>query len=77
MPRRVRKRGRLIQKRKPPNNKEFLYRVLAQKDSEFWVEREFSLYEEAKKFVDNIPFNDIEYQIYSNTNRVLYTREGK
>jgi putative SOS response-associated peptidase YedK len=76
MPRRTRRSGRLIQKKNKVKTPVKTFRVLAEKETDFWLEAEFNLFEQAKAFIDKIPDNDINYYIHSENNRVLYTREG-
>ena len=76
MPRRTRRSGRLLQKKHRIIRPVKTFRVLAEKASDFWLEAEFNLFEDAKGFIDKIPANDINYYIYSENNRVLYTKEG-
>jgi putative SOS response-associated peptidase YedK len=76
MPRRTRRSGRLIQKKHRVKNPVNTFRVLAERNSDFWLEAEFNLFDEAKDFIDKIPANDINYYIHSENNRVLYSRKG-
>ena len=77
MPRRVRRRGRLIQK---PKNKivKSLFRVIASHATgDVWTEGEYGTFEDAKRAVDSYNTPQVDYLIYSDKNRVLYTKKGE
>ena len=76
MPRRTRRSGRLIQKKTKVRTPQETFRVLAEKNTDFWLEAEFNTFKEAKDFIDKISTNDINYYIHNENNRVLYTKEG-
>ena len=76
MPRRMRRAGRLIQK---PKNKKVdkKFRVIAHGHNEdFWTHGEYVTFEDAKQEVDTLPVAQVDYLIYSDKNRVLYTKEN-
>jgi len=76
MPRRVRRRGRLIQK--PKNNlSKATFRVIASiTNGDIWTEGEYTTFDAAKKAVDSYNTPTVDYLIYSDKNRVLYTKKG-
>jgi len=76
MPRRTRRMGNLIRKKKKITTVTETFRVLAEKNTDLWLEAEFNTFDEAKAFIDSLTPNDIHYYIYNDNNRVLYSREG-
>ncbi len=76
MPRRVRRRGRLIQK--PKNNlSEATFRVIASStNGDVWTEGEYMSFAAAKQAVDSYNTPTVDYLVYSDKNRVLYTKKG-
>jgi len=77
MPRRIRRKGRLIQK---PKNKisKSLFRVIAEEaGGDVWTEGEYDTFEDAKTVVDSYNTPQVNYLIYSDKNRVLYTKKGE
>jgi len=80
MPRRKRKQGRLLQKKriKIYNTNDVSFSVVASNKNmdNAWIADTFSTFEEAKSMVDNSSKKDIEYYVYSKDNRVLYTNKG-
>jgi len=76
MPRRMRRSGRSIQK---PKNKKFdnKFRVIAHgHNGDFWTHGEYPTFEDAKQEVDMLPISNVDYLVYSDKNRVLYTKEN-
>ena len=59
MPRRTRRSGRLIQKKTKVRTPQETFRVLAEKNTDFWLEAEFNTFKEAKDFIDKISTSDI------------------
>jgi len=77
MPRRVRRRGHLIQKPKNKNH-ENSFRVIASEiGGDVWTEGEYGTFEDAKRAVDSYNTPKVDYLIYSDKNRVLYTKKGE
>ena len=76
LPRRVRRSGRLIQKAKNKTiDKKF--RVIANgHNGDFWTHGEYATFDEARREVDTLPNSQVDYLIYSDKNRVLYTKEN-
>jgi len=68
--------GNLIRKKKKITTVTETFRVLAEKNTDLWLEAEFNTFDEAKAFIDSLMPNDIHYYIYNDNNRVLYSREG-
>ena len=82
MPRRQRRKGRLIQK--PQNKKrnrveEQKFRIIASSDdlTNFWTVGYSPTFERAKNEIDNLGTSDVIYYIYSDNNRVLYSTRGE
>ena len=79
MPRRKRKQGRLLQKKriKIYNTNDVSFSVVASNKNmdNAWIADTFATFEEAKSMVDNSSKKDIEYYVYSKDNRVLYTNK--
>lgn len=78
MPRRKRIRGKLIQKTKKHLSLEKKVKIIATRNemTDIWTEGEFSTVEEALNYLDRIGTSDITYNVYSDSNRVVYTRQG-
>ena len=78
MPRRKRIRGRLIQKRKEQSTQEKKVKIIATKNNinDIWTEGEFSTVDEAIYYLDKIDTSDVTYNVYSDSNRVIYTKKG-
>tara|TARA_R110000744_G_C19067408_1_gene529697 strand:+ start:336 stop:569 length:234 start_codon:yes stop_codon:yes gene_type:complete len=76
MPRRTRRMGHLVRKKKKITTVTETFRVLAEKNTDLWLEAEFNTFDEAKAFIDSLTPNDIQYYVYNDNNRVLYSREG-
>ena len=78
MPRRKRIRGKLIQKTKKHLSLEKKVKIIATRNemADIWTEGEFSTVEEALNYLDRIGTSDITYNVYSDSNRVVYTRQG-
>jgi len=79
MPRRSRKKGRLIQKPKATNtNKTNKYKIIAENINPYnlWTFGEYDSFENARSILDNIQSSNVNYYIYSNLNIVLYTKKG-
>tara|TARA_R110000824_G_scaffold281143_1_gene469416 strand:+ start:955 stop:1188 length:234 start_codon:yes stop_codon:yes gene_type:complete len=76
MPRRTRRMGHLVRKKKKITTITETFRVLAEKNTDLWLEAEFNTFDEAKAFIDSCAPNDIQYYVYNDNNRVLYSREG-
>ena len=66
----------LIQKKTKVRTPQETFRVLAEKNTDFWLEAGFNTFKEAKDFIDKISTSDINYYIHNENNRVLYTKEG-
>lgn len=78
MPRRKRVKGKLIQKTKKYPSLEKKVKIIATRNemADIWTEGEFSTVEEAIYYLDRIGTSDITYNVYSDSNRVIYTRQG-
>ena len=77
MPRRVRRRGHLIQKPKNKNHKT-IYRVIASEiGGDVWTEGEYTSFEDAKRAVDSYNTPKVDYLIYSDKNRVKKKKKGE
>lgn len=78
MPRRKRVKGKLIQKTKKYPSLEKKVKIIATRNemNDIWTEGEFSTVEEAIYYLDRIGTSDITYNVYSDSNRVIYTRQG-
>jgi len=78
MPRRKRLRGKLIQKSKKHLSLEKRVKIIATRNemTDIWTEGEFSSVEEALDYLDKIRTSDVTYNVYSDSNRVVYTRQG-
>ena len=89
MRKRIRRSGKLIQKKK---QKEIPIDDVSQRtamDGKFriiatsgdlekaWIEGEYDTFKEAKQVVDSFSNSDISYYVHSNSSRVLYYKNGK
>ena len=80
MPRRSRRRGRLIQKPKTTNNKKTnKYKIIAENTPPYnlWTFGEYDSFEDARSILDNLQTSNVNYYIYSDLNTVLYTKKGE
>jgi len=70
--------GRLIQKPKKESLKEANFKIIASKNhlNDIWTEGEFETYEDARRSLDSHTTSAVTYYIYSDDNRVLYTKTG-
>ena len=68
----------MIQKPKKDPVKEAKFRIIASKSDlgDIWSEGEFETYEEARRSLDSHHTSDVTYHIYSDDNRVIYTKIG-
>ncbi len=88
MRKQIRRKGHLIQKRRPTEIKpddvfsrhatEGLFRITATDSgsTKAWIVGEYTTFREAKTVVDNFTTTDVNYYIHSDSSRVLYTRKG-
>ena len=78
MPRRKKVRGRLIQKQKKQPKLEKKVKVIASKNdnTDIWTEGQFDTVEEAINYLDKIDTSNVTYNVYSDSNRVIYTKQG-
>jgi len=78
MPRRKRVRGRLIQKQKNQTELGKKINIIASKNdnTDIWTEGQFNTVEEAINYLDKIDTSDVTYNVYSDSNRVIYTKQG-
>ena len=53
------------------------FRVIAHgHNGDFWTHGEYPTFEDAKQEVDMLPISNVDYLVYSDKNRVLYTKEN-
>ena len=78
MPRRKKVRGRLIQKQKNQPELEKKVKIIASKNdnTDIWTEGQFDTVEEAINYLDKIDTSNVTYNVYSDSNRVIYTKQG-
>tara|TARA_R110000824_G_scaffold219020_3_gene405839 strand:- start:75 stop:317 length:243 start_codon:yes stop_codon:yes gene_type:complete len=79
MPRRARRKGRLIQKPKAAKSANTgRYKIIAENTNPYnlWTFGEYDSLQQARTVLDNMDTSNVSYYIYSDLNRVLYTKKG-
>jgi hypothetical protein len=80
MPRRARRRGRLIQKPKTAKSHDTgRYKIIAENTNPYnlWTFGKYDSLQDARAVLDNIETSNVNYYIYSDLNIVLYTKRGE